>query len=72
MNTNRAKLREALISRYSEALDELLEVNEGIDNFAELEEAVTRLAERTLPETIATLQASKAFSPSVSTLSNET
>jgi DNA-binding HxlR family transcriptional regulator len=63
MSTNKAELKEVLIRRYSKAVDELLEENEGIEEFAALEEAVTRLAEKTLPETLATLQASKAFPP---------
>lgn len=49
-------------------LDTLLEEREGLEDFAELEEAVSQLAERTLPQTLSALQASKAFSPSVSRL----
>ena len=64
MDNDKAELRRALIERYKEALDELLRANEEIDDFAELEEAVTRLAEKTLPETLSQLQQGKAFPPS--------
>lgn len=64
MNNDKAKLRRVLIERYTEALDELLGANDEIDDFAELEEAVTHLAEKTLPETLSQLQQGKAFPPS--------
>lgn len=64
MNSDKAELRRVLIERHTEALDELLRANDEIDDFAELEEAVTRLAEKTLPETLSQLQQGKAFPPS--------
>lgn len=68
MNQREADLKAELLARYSVALDTLLEESEGLEDFAELEEAVSQLAERTLPQTLSALQASKAFSPSVSRL----
>jgi DNA-binding HxlR family transcriptional regulator len=63
MKQNKADLKAALIAQYSEALDVLLEENETLEDFADLEEAVSQLAERTLPRTLSTLQASKDFPP---------
>lgn len=68
MKKNRAELKAALVKQYSDALETLLEENERLEDFAELEEAVSQLAERALPQTLSTLQASKDFSPSVSEL----
>lgn len=67
----KAETKAALIAQYSEALDELLEANEHIEDFAELEEAVSQLAEKTLPATLSRLQATKDFSPSVPKVSKE-
>lgn len=68
MNQREAELRAELLAAYSVALDTLLEESEGLEDFAELEEAVSQLAERTLPHTLSSLQASKSFSPSVSSV----
>lgn len=69
MKQSKAELKASLIAKYSEALDKLLDANEAIEDFSELEEAVSQLAERTLPETLSTLLSSKDFSPSGSKLS---
>ena len=61
----REKLKEDLMASYSVAIDKLLAENEEIEDYAELEEAVSRLAERTLPNTLSQLQATKDFPPSV-------
>lgn len=58
-------MKEELLKRYSQALDELLEESEGIEDFGELEEAVNGLAQKTLPQTLSALQESKDFSPLV-------
>jgi len=63
MRVNKAALREELLKRYSQALDELLEKSEGMEDFGELEEAVNGLAQKTLPPTLSALQDSKDFSP---------
>lgn len=63
MNNDKTKLRRVLIERYTETLDELPGVNDEIGDFAELEEAVTHLAEKTLPETLSQLQQGRAFPP---------
>jgi DNA-binding HxlR family transcriptional regulator len=65
MKGKRAALKEELLKRYSQALEELLEESEGIEDFGELEEAVNGLAQKTLPRTLSALQESKDFSPSV-------
>lgn len=71
MNQSKAELKAELLGRYSVALDTLFEESEGLEDFAELEEAVSQLAERTLPQTLSALQASKAFSPKVSRVRQE-
>lgn len=53
MPQTKAELKAALTAKYNEALDELLEASEHMENFAELEEAVRQLAEKTLPATAA-------------------
>lgn len=63
MKGKRAALKEELLKRYSQALDELLEESEGIEDFGELEEAVHSLAQKTLPPTLSALQGSKDFPP---------
>ena len=65
---NQAELKAALMAHYSQALDELLAKNEGLEDFGELEEAVSQLAEQTLPQTLSALQQSKDFSPEVSSV----
>jgi len=69
MRQSKADLKASLIAHYSEALEELLEQSESLEDFADLEEAVSQLAERTLPQTLSSLQSAKDFSPSVSRLS---
>lgn len=63
MKKSQGNLKAALLAQYSDALDELLAINEQLKDFTDLEEAVSQLAERTLPKTLSTLQASKDFSP---------
>lgn len=63
MKREKAELKAALLSHYSKALNELLAANERIEDFAALEEAVSKLAEQTLPETLSQLQKAKDFSP---------
>ncbi|MDQ3398621.1 MAG: hypothetical protein M3511_12795 [Deinococcota bacterium] len=69
MGQTKAEIKASLITQYSEALDVLLEESETLEDFADLEEAVSQLAERTLPQTLSTLQKSKDFSPSMSSVS---
>jgi hypothetical protein len=52
-----------LLAKYSEALDEPLAETEAKEDFRELEEAVEKLAEKTLPETIKQVAEGKDFSP---------
>ena len=68
MKQSKAEIKANLIAQYSEAVDKLLEESERLEGFAELEEAVSQLAERTLPQTLSTLLSSKDFSPKVSEL----
>ncbi len=63
MKKEKSEIKAELMKEYSKALDQLLEENEKIEGFAELEEAVTRLAEKTLPKTLSQIQKIKAFSP---------
>lgn len=72
MKRTQVELKAALLAQYSEALDKLLTKNAGLEDFGELEEAVSQLAEQTLPQTLSTLQMSKDFSPTVSKLSTKT
>ncbi len=65
MKKNRAELKAALVAKYSEAIDELLAETEAKEDFRELEEAVERLASKTLPETLKRIAESKDFSPKV-------
>ena len=69
MTKSQAKLKAELLQRYSEQLDKLLEKSQGIEDFAEMEEAVSAFVEQTLPQTLSEVQASKEFSPSVSKVS---
>ena len=69
MTKSQAKLKAELLQRYSEQLDKLLEKSQGIEDFAEMEEAVSAFAEQTLLQTLSEVQASKDFSPSVSKVS---
>lgn len=68
MKRTKAEIKANLIAQYSEAVDKLLEASESLDDFAELEQAVSELAERTLPQTLSTLLESKDFPPEVSEL----
>lgn len=68
---SKAEIKAELIESYSKAVDELLEKNESIDNFVELEKAVAELAEKTLPETLGRLQEVQTFSPEVSKVREE-
>jgi hypothetical protein len=70
MTKSQAKLKAELMKRYSEELDKLLEKSLGIEDFGEMEEAVSAFAEQTLPQTLSEIQASKDFPPSVSKMSN--
>jgi hypothetical protein len=69
MTKSQAKLKAELMERYSEQLDKLLEKSQGIEDFGEMEEAVSEFAEQTLPQTLSEVQASKGFSPSLSKVS---
>lgn len=63
MKREKSEIKAELMKEYSKALDKLLEENERVEDFAELEEAVTKLAEKILPETLSQIQKIKAFSP---------
>ncbi len=63
MTKNRASLKADLLARYSEALDDLLQECERTEDFRELEEAVEKLAQKTLPETLKQVSEAKDFSP---------
>lgn len=63
---SKAEIKTELIETYSKAVDELLKKNESIDDFVELEKAVAELAEKTLPDTLGTMQEVQTFSPKVS------
>ena len=69
MIKSQGKLKAELMERYSQELDKLLEKSQGLEDFGEIEEAVSRFAEQTLPQTLSEVQASKDFSPSVSKVS---
>ena len=62
---SKAEIKAELIESYSKAVDELLEKNEKIDNFVDLEKAVAELAEQTLPNALGRLQEVQTFSPKV-------
>ena len=68
MIKSQGKLKAELMERYSQELDKLLEKSQGLEDFGEIEEAVSRFAEQTLPQTLSEVQASKDFPPSVSKL----
>jgi hypothetical protein len=63
MKKSQAELKAALLAKYSEALDEMLAETEGTEDFRELEEAVEKLAAKTLPETLKQVAEGKDFSP---------
>jgi hypothetical protein len=63
MKKSQAEIKAALLANYSEALDELLEETALKEDFRELEEAVEKLAAKTLPETLKRVAESKDFSP---------
>ncbi len=63
MKKSQAELKAELVARYSEAIDELLADTERKEDFKELEEAVERLAAKTLPETLKRVAEGKDFSP---------
>lgn len=65
---SKADIKAELIETYSKAVDELLEKNDKIDNFVDLEKAVAELAEETLPNTLGVLQEMQTFFPKVSKL----
>jgi DNA-binding HxlR family transcriptional regulator len=65
MTKDQARLKGELVANYSEALDELLAETEAKEDFRELEEAVEKLAEKTLPETLKRITEGKDFSPKV-------
>lgn len=69
MTKSQAQVKAELMQRYSEQLDKLLAKSVGIEDFGEMEEAVSAFAEQTLPQTLSEVQASKGFPPSVSKLS---
>lgn len=71
MRQSKADLKTKLMAQYSEAVDKLLEESEALEDFADLEEAVSQRAEQTLPQTLSTLLSSKDFSPCVPKLSAE-
>lgn len=60
MNEEERRLKEQLLARYSEAVDEMLRRCRGKEDFGELEEEVERLAQATLP---ATLPRARGFFP---------
>jgi hypothetical protein len=70
MTKSQANLKAALMERYSKELDKLLEKSQGLEDFGELEEAVSAFAAQTLPRTLSAIQASKDFSSAVSKVSN--
>jgi DNA-binding HxlR family transcriptional regulator len=63
MKKSQGELKAELVAKYSEALDELLGETETKGDFRELEEAVEKLAAKTLPETLKRVAESKDFSP---------
>jgi hypothetical protein len=63
MKKSQAEIKAALLAKYSEALDELLEETALKEDFRELEEAVEKLAAKTLPETLKRVAEGKDFSP---------
>jgi DNA-binding HxlR family transcriptional regulator len=63
MKKSQAEIKAVLLAKYSEALDELLEETALKEDFRELEEAVEKLATKTLPETLKRVAESKVFSP---------
>lgn len=65
---SKTELKAAMMEHYSKAVDELLEANEQIDDFVELEKAVSELAEKTLPKVLSDLQEGHHFPPQVSKL----
>lgn len=65
MRKDKANLKAELLTKYSEALDELLKECETKEDFRELEEAVEKLAQKTLPETLKRVAEGKDFSPKV-------
>lgn len=63
MTNEEQKLKERLLAKYSEALDEVLARCRDKEDFGELEEEVECLAEATMPATLSALAQSKDFSP---------
>jgi vacuolar-type H+-ATPase subunit E/Vma4 len=66
MRKDKTTLKTELLTKYSEALDELLKECETKEDFRELEEAVEKLAAKALPETLKQVVESKDFFPKVS------
>lgn len=63
MDTEEQRLKERLLARYSDALDEMLRRCRDKEDFGELEDEVEQLAAATLPATLSDLAQSKDFSP---------
>lgn len=63
MNNDDQRLKEKLLARYSEAVDEMLQRCRDREDFGELEDEVERLAQATLPAVLSDLAQSKDFSP---------
>jgi hypothetical protein len=63
MNNDDQRLKEKLMARYSEAVDEMLQRCRDREDFGELEDEVERLAQATLPAVLSDLAQSKDFSP---------
>jgi len=62
---SKVEIKASMMEQYSKAVDELLEANEQIDNFVDLEKVVGELAEKTLPKVLGELQEGHTFSPKV-------
>jgi hypothetical protein len=63
MNKEEQRLKEKLLAKYSDAVDEMLRRCRDKEDFGELEDEVERLAQATLPATLSDLAKSKDFSP---------
>lgn len=63
MNKEEQRLKEKLLAKYGEAVDEMLRRCRDKKDFGELEDEVERLARATLPATLSDLAQSKDFSP---------
>jgi DNA-binding HxlR family transcriptional regulator len=63
MNKEEQRLKEKLLAKYSEAVDEMLRRCRDKEEFSELEDEVERLAQATLPATLSELAEGKDFPP---------